>query len=252
MVRTDYFAGDGLRVFAHRGLWQHVADIDENTLEAFAEAVKVGATHIESDVHVTSDGHAVLFHDESLKRTAGINRRISELSVAEIRAVALRHGGKIPLLSEALAEFPETKFNLDLKSFGAISPAVVEIERARAHQRVLISSFSERRRQAAIGQLSKPVATSSSSPLAVEILLAYKFGSSARLRRALSKIDALQVPPRRLGFEFADAGFVSAVSDQGIEVHFWTINEPEHMRELVALGAHGLVSDRADLAVKLL
>lgn len=252
MVRTDYFSGGGLRILAHRGLWQHAAGIDENTLEAFAEAVKVGATHIESDVHVTLDGHAVLFHDESLKRTAGIDRKIGELTLSEIREIRLENGGKIPLLSEALAEFPEEKFNLDIKSFGAIASAVREIEKARAHPRVLISSFSEQRRQAAIALLSRPVATSSSSPLAVEVLLSYKFGSTSRLQRAVSQIDALQVPPSRLGLRFADAGLISAMSDLGIEVHFWTINEPEQMRELMELGAHGLVSDRADLAVKLL
>jgi len=252
MARTDYFQGDGLRVLAHRGLWQHTLDIDENTLEAFAEALRFGATHIESDVHVTADGFAVLFHDDSLERVAGVKRKISDLTLDEVSRVKLQHGGYIPQLAEALNEFPDARFNLDLKSHGSIGPAVATIEAAAAHQRVLISSFSERRRQAALAQLNKPVATSASSPLAVRTLLAYRFGAAAQLRAIAKDLDALQVPPKRLGVEFADSGFVSAVSELGIEVHFWTINDPEQMRALVAMGAHGLVSDRADLAVKLL
>jgi glycerophosphoryl diester phosphodiesterase len=251
VARTDYFAGDGLRLLAHRGLWQHTGAVAENTLEAFAEALSFGATHIESDVHVTADGRAVLFHDDSLKRVAGINRRISDLTLAQIREIKLEHGGSIPLLAEALSEFPEARFNLDLKSAGAIAPAVCEIEAAAAHQRILISSFSEARRQAALAQLSRPVATSSSSPLAVRALLAYRFDASS-LRAIAGRIDALQVPPKRLGFEFADAGFVTAVTELGLEIHFWTINDLAQMRTLVAMGAHGLVSDRVDLAVKLL
>lgn len=252
MARTDYFQGDGLRLLAHRGLWQHTGSFDENTLQAFAEALRVGATHLESDVHVSADGHAVLFHDDSLARVAGISSKISDLPLAEIRRVRLENGSSIPLLAEALGEFPEAKFNLDLKSDGSIAPAVRAIESAGAHQRVLISSFSERRRQTALSQLRKPVATSASSPLAVGTLLSYKFGSAHQLKTIARQIDALQVPPKRLGFKFADPGFLAAMSELGLEVHFWTINDPQQMIALIELGARGLVSDRIDLAVKLL
>jgi glycerophosphoryl diester phosphodiesterase len=53
------------RVLAHRGL---ALDAPENTLLAFASAAAVGATYIETDVHVTRDGVAVIAHDPTLRR----------------------------------------------------------------------------------------------------------------------------------------------------------------------------------------
>jgi glycerophosphoryl diester phosphodiesterase len=38
------------------------------------------------------------------------------------------------------------------------------------------------------------------------------------------------------------------VRDAGVEVHLWVVNEPARMRALVAAGAAGIVTDRADLA----
>jgi glycerophosphoryl diester phosphodiesterase len=100
--------------------------------------------------------------------------------------------------------------------------------------------------------LGQRVATSASSPVAASALLAYRFGSKAQLQALTRDLDALQVPASRAGFKFADPGFVAAITELGLELHFWTINEPDQMRELIAMGAHGLVSDRIDLAVKLL
>ena len=54
--------------FAHRGARAHAP---ENTLEAFDLALRLGATGLESDVWVTSDGHAVLDHDGEIGRRRG-------------------------------------------------------------------------------------------------------------------------------------------------------------------------------------
>ncbi|MEY4162610.1 MAG: hypothetical protein RI939_1339, partial [Actinomycetota bacterium] len=47
-------------------------------MAAFADAVALGYTHVETDVHVTSDGRLVAFHDDGLLRTCGIDARIEE------------------------------------------------------------------------------------------------------------------------------------------------------------------------------
>jgi glycerophosphoryl diester phosphodiesterase len=252
MAKTEYFEGAGLRLLAHRGLWQHTGLLAENTLGAFAEALSFGATHIESDVHATKDGYAVLFHDDDLKRVIGLNRRISEMTLEEVQAIRLTNDEGIPLLRDALGEFPTARFNLDVKSTAAIAPTAYEVQNFQAHQRVLISSFSERRRRATLELIQKPVATSASATMAASALLAYRLGSATQLRAITQGVDALQVPASRAGFKFAEAGFVAAVSSLGLELHFWTINEPEQMRALISLGARGLVSDRIDLAVNLL
>ena len=49
-----------------------------------------------------------------------------------------------------------------------------------------------------------------------------------------------------------DARTVTAAHRAGLQVHVWTVNEPEEMRRLLDLGVDGLVSDRADLLAQVL
>ena len=110
MARTGYFDGVAPRFLAHRGLSQHLDEVDENSLLAFQHALANGATHIESDVHATKDGVAVLFHDSDLKRVAGIPVKISELRFEELREIRLRHGSVVPSLAEGLEMGSEIGF----------------------------------------------------------------------------------------------------------------------------------------------
>ena len=71
----------------------------ENTLEAFKYSSDLGFVYIETDVQATKDGKVVIFHDSNLRRLAGLNKKVNELTLEEIRSVDLLQGGKIPLLS---------------------------------------------------------------------------------------------------------------------------------------------------------
>ncbi|MGB9430094.1 MAG: glycerophosphodiester phosphodiesterase family protein [Gammaproteobacteria bacterium] len=71
---------------AHRG-WP--ARYPENTLEGFAAAVRVGARWLECDVQLSADGVPFVSHDVSLKRTAGIDRDITDMSAAELGIVSV-------------------------------------------------------------------------------------------------------------------------------------------------------------------
>lgn len=251
MARTNYFATELPRRFAHRGLSEHRDDIDENSIAAFEAALLAGATHIESDTHSTSDGHAVLFHDDSLDRVAGVSRDISELTLNELKAIRLRYGSEIPTLEEVLVAFPEVHLNLDIKSKMAIEPTVRAIERHQAHDRVLVSSFSERRRQQALSLLTKPVATSASMALVVMAWLSHQFAFGYGFQRITRDIDAFQIPVGKGLVRLATRGFIQRAKRSNTEVHFWTINSPDQMRALLELGADGIVTDRVDLLTNL-
>lgn len=87
--------------YAHRGLWD--AKIPENSLAAFSRAVQAGYG-IELDVQLSKDRQVMVFHDASLKRMCGVNRRVCDLTCAELKAMALKGTGQtIPTLSEVLA-----------------------------------------------------------------------------------------------------------------------------------------------------
>jgi glycerophosphoryl diester phosphodiesterase len=65
----------------------------------------------------------------------------------------------------------------------------------------------------------------------------------------LSDVVALQIPRASGWLRFDDERFIGAVARHGVEVHFWTINDPIVARELRARGASGIVSDRIDLII---
>lgn len=235
-------------MFAHRGL---AVDAPENTLLAFARALAVGAHYVETDVHASHDGVAVISHDPDLKRTAGRPVRVDHLTMAELRRVDLGHGQSYPSLAEALDAFPETRFNIDIKSRAAIGPTAEAIRAAGAEQRVLVSSFDERRRRAALALLPGVVSSASAGRF-LPALLAGKVGLSPAVRRSLRGLAAVQVPERALRMRVTTRRIVDAMHRAGVEVHIWTVNSPARMHELLDLGVDGLVTDRADRAMQVL
>ena len=248
----DTHPGTRPRIFAHRGLtFQGDKSVaDENTLKAFELALAAGADYLESDIQVTKDKVPVLFHDGDLTRLVGKKARVSDLTLSQIKQIELPHLGKIPTLEEALVAFPEAKFNLDLKTPQAETVGIQTILKLNAENRVLVSSFSEASRKRALAISSTPLATSAGSSKVLLSYLLAKAGMEKSLAKQLVGIDALQIPIRLYGIDFTHPKFLEQILPLGVEVHFWTINDPETMLELFALGAHGIVTDRADLAIK--
>jgi glycerophosphoryl diester phosphodiesterase len=74
-----------VQIYAHRGASQTHS---ENTIGAFAEAVRLGADGIELDIHATADGVPVVIHDSSLARTLGTEARVTEVTFEHLRSIA--------------------------------------------------------------------------------------------------------------------------------------------------------------------
>lgn len=223
----------------------------ENTLLAFVKALSVGVTHIETDVRATRDGIAVVSHDADLHRVAGRSSLVAEHSMAELREVDLGFGQGFCSLAEALDGLPDARFNIDIKSADAVAPTVSAILATGAVNRVLVTSFSERRRAAAVRALPG-VATSASARVFLPALVAGKTGVTPLLRRGLRGVDAVQVPERALKLRVTTERMVRRFHSAGVEVHVWTINEPVEMARLLSIGVDGIVTDRADLAMEML
>ncbi len=239
-----------VRVLAHRGLALDAQgkELDENTLDSFERAVQVGADYIESDIQVTADGQAVLFHDDDLVRVAGIDAPIGSLSLSEVQAITLRHGAGIPTLKSALEAFPNARFNLDFKVEGAIIPAAKVISELDAQERILVASFSEARRLAASRLLPKSVSSAGSTRV-LGAYLGVLLGLRSLSAWATKPVQVLQIPVGSGPIHFDNRRFIAAMKLANTEVHFWTINEPDEMVRLAGLGASGIVTDRADLAL---
>ena len=245
---AGYFAPAPPRVLAHRGL---ASRAPENTLLAFLTAIAAGAAYIETDVHASSDGVAIIAHDPDLRRLAGRDARISDLAAAELGRIDLGAGQSFATLAEALDAFPETRFNVDIKSADAVVPTIGAIRAARAVHRVLVTSFDGRRSAAAVRALPG-IATSASAGRLRAILLATAIGARPVIRRLLEPVDALQIPERYLGIRILSTRLIDAAHESGVEVHIWTVNDRADMERLLAAGVDGLVTDRADLALEVL
>ncbi len=247
MGAKRYFEPGLPRVFAHRGL---ATEAPENTLLAFAAAIGIGIHYVETDVHGSKDGVAVISHDPDLTRLAGIESSVSDFSMAELRKIDLGSDQGFSSLAEALDAFPETRFNIDLKSVDAVQPAVDAIRAANAVDRVLVTSFSEARRLAAVRQLPG-VATSTGASRFARALALGTTGLPG-LRRTLRGIDCVQVPQRSGPLAITTPRMIRRLHAVGVEMHVWTINDEPTMHALLDLGVDGLVTDRADLALKVL
>ena len=86
---------------AHRGL--HDGDRPENSMPAFRAAIEHGFT-IEIDVHLSADGHLVVFHDDNLKRVCGVDKKVAKCTLAELKTMRLKGTDcTIPAFDEFLA-----------------------------------------------------------------------------------------------------------------------------------------------------
>lgn len=243
------------RVLAHRGLITAAGEdsgVWENSAAGFAAAHAAGVEYIESDCQVTADGDVVLFHDATLDRLAGDARAVSDVRTRELRALFADHGGLLTV-AEALASFPDVRFNIDVKTGAAVEPlGPILVEHTH---RVLVTSFSDANRRATLasvlrsGASLRPATSGGSRTIAsLRALSALRLSPT----RVLREIDALQIPDRYGALKVLTPALLRAAHRSSVEVHVWTVNDPAEMRRLVALGVDGIISDRADVALKTL
>ncbi|WP_396668364.1 glycerophosphodiester phosphodiesterase family protein [Microbacterium sp. R86528] len=250
-------ASETPRVLAHRGLVTDdalSAGIVENSFAAVAAAHAAGAIYLESDCHLTRDGEVVLFHDDELLRIADDKRRIDEVDLRELEQLMAERGGLVTL-AQALDSFPDVRFNIDVKADAAAEAAGTIV--GPFADRVLLTSFSDQRRRRALESAlhanpAQRPATSAGSATVARLILALTIRSRRGVAAALDGIDALQLPERHGALRVVSPRLLEAAHRHGVEVHVWTVNEPDDMRRLVALGVDGIVTDRAADALALL
>ena len=139
------------------------------------------------------------------------------------------------------------RVNIDIKAASAIEPTVDVIERLNAHDRVLVTSFSDRRRRRALRLLSKRVASSAGMAAFLALVAAQTPASRAYAWRMLRDSDCLQLPPRLGRVPVITPALVRALHASGRQVHAWTVDNPAAMQALLDIGVDGIITDRADL-----
>ena len=244
-VYPDYLS-PGFAAMAHRGGAFLTANLGiENTVRAFRNAVDLGYDYLETDVHVTADGHLVAFHDPDLERVTGIDVPLRELTLDDIADVRVGGREPIPALDELFEEFPDTRFNIDLKQNESVDLLVEAVRRHGAERRVCVASFS-RARIRRFRQLLPEVPTAVSLTVAAALTVgAISPGGQVYqvpMSYTLGPVTIDVVTPKTIARAHA----------AGRKVHVWTIDEPTTMHRLIDWGVDGLITDRPDLLKEVL
>ncbi|KQX60867.1 glycerophosphodiester phosphodiesterase [Streptomyces sp. Root1310] len=239
LMTHPYLDHPGPIPFAHRG---GAADGLENTTAQFRRAVEAGYRYVETDVHATRDGRLVAFHDATLDRMTDGAGRIADLPWSDVRHARVAGREPVPLFEELLETFPEVRWNVDLKAEPALHPLLNLIARTGAWDRVCVGSFSEARVVRA-QRLAGPRLATSYGTRGVLNLRLRSWGLPAALRRSAV---AAQVPESQSGIQVVDRRFLRTAHARGLQVHVWTINDPDRMHRLLDLGVDGIMTDHID------
>ncbi len=249
-----YFPRDRPLVIGHRG---SAGTHPENTLASFEAALRGGAHILESDVHVTRDGVPILLHDPDLDRVTEDRGPAVDRDWADIKRLDAGYGfrdadgsaphrdrgHRIPSLEEAFAEFPDARFNLEIK---CPEPAAIEatldlVERFGRADRTLLTAGEDPIMQALRSALPHRSIRPATGASLSEIVAAV--GSALGQGSMPPDVMALQIPADFGGQPLATRALVEHAHAQGVEVHVWTINELAEIESLLAIGVDGIVTD---------
>lgn len=230
-------------ITAHRGSSKTAP---ENTIEAVYAAVEEMADWVEIDVQETADGQVVLSHDASLKRTAGVNWKVSELTYEELGMLDVGSwfskeyaGVRIPSLDQVM-DYAKGRIdlNIELKSRNGQSQLPEKVlalvnEYEMQEQCVITSTNIEDLRR--IKELQPEIKTG--------LILSAAYGD-------YYSNDAMDFISIRSGF--VTEHVVERSHEAGKAVHVWTVNSREELERLKLLGVDNVITDRPVFAREIL
>ncbi|MFI4956641.1 MAG: glycerophosphodiester phosphodiesterase [Gammaproteobacteria bacterium] len=224
------------RVIAHRGACAYAP---ENTMASFQKAHDMGATWVETDVMLTKDLVPVLNHDDSLKRTVGVDVLISSTPSTELDQYTFK-GEHIPHLDTLLTFLMKNNMGLNLE----LKPTLnMEKETARiAMQAVIESGFPKDR-----------LLITSFSMIAVETAHAYApqyhYGWLSDNDRNMQIGLASKIPfvTMNIDEKRASRALVAELNAKGYQVLSFTVDDRKRAEALFKMGVDAIFSNMPDL-----
>jgi glycerophosphoryl diester phosphodiesterase len=229
---------DDVEIIAHRGA---AGKAPENTMAAIRQAIADGADWVEIDVQETSDGEIIVIHDSDFMKLAGVNLKVWEGSLEEIR--------KIDIGSWFNTEFSSERV-----------PTLKDIlEEARGKARVVIElkyyGHDEQLEQRVVDIVEQ------SGMIDTIAIMSLKYDGIQKVRSlrpewnigllsatAIGNLSTLDVDFLAVNSAMATASFVKAAHSVGKQVLVWTINDRLSMSRYMSLGVDGIITDEPELA----
>ena len=227
-------------VVAHRGNRAHAP---ENTMEAFRQAMAIGADALELDVRVSADGVAVVHHDATLDRTTNGSGPVSRFPLSALQgldAAAKFRGSSgaqsIPTLEEVLDAFRDVPLVIEVKELAAADPTASLVRRFGAVDRVIVGSSREAVMRRYYGSGLSCCASSS------DILRLIGTGLVGGMPKN-AQYQVVSVPPRYHGIPIPVRAIAAATRGAGIPTQVWTVNDPRQGLMYWRAGVAAIVTD---------
>ena len=240
-------SADAVEIIAHRGASQ---DAPENTLASFRLGWEQRADADELDIYLTKDGQVVVIHDATTKRTTGVDKKVADATLEELRSLdsgsvkgARWAGEKIPTLAEALATIPDGKrMFIEIKCGPEVLPALERVMKEsgkKAEQLVIIGFGYDTMKQARERFPQAPIYW----------LAGYKedkvTGKFPEIDELIAKTKEARLDGLNLHYKFPiDAAFVGKVKAAGLKLYAWTVDDPVVAKKLAEAGVDGITTDR--------
>ena len=223
-------------MIAHRG------DIEngvENSIQAMQAAHKAGANFSEMDVLITRDKKFVIAHDNNLKRLAGIDKNISDMTLSQVRKVTLKENGftsKIPTLEEFLAASDKIhqKLFIELKLTGN-EPSDYKKRITAELKRLKV--WEQGHRVMSMDKSTIEYVETKLPQIITGYLISFQFGPLAKTKTDFYAVEE---------FSYNDL-FTLYAESQKKDVYVWTINDEPTMQRILISSANGVITDKLDL-----
>ncbi|MCP4806423.1 MAG: hypothetical protein GY913_22160 [Proteobacteria bacterium] len=226
----------GLLNVAHRGGGRLMP---EHTLEAYANALDVGADVLECDVQTTADGVLVCIHDTTVDRTTDGTGAVNDLTFAELQELDAadlwdEHRGQgftVPSFESALQTHPGALWVVEIKQHTpSLVPQLLE----------LLEAHDQLERTAVMSFFQLPIDEVRQDPRVL---------TAMTLTEAYDWLDggAPAAPhahvPLEQGDVTLDTELVDRAHDDGVQVWIWTLNTDEELETGIELGADAIFTD---------
>lgn len=222
-------------VTAHRGDSKHAP---ENTLSSIALAIENQADIIEIDIRQTKDGKYVVAHDESLLRVAGIESRVGDLTLEELKKIEIGSRFSDEYAGETLASFEEVLaickendvfLNIELKPSSTdhnyVEGVLLLLEEYDYIDNCYVAS-ADYSLLTQIKDLNRDIKTL--------YIMGMAFGNFGKM----DKIDAFSIR-----YNFISSQIVADIHKEGKLIYGWTVNKEEDIKELLLLDVDGVITD---------
>ncbi len=246
-------AGPNVEIVAHRGAsW----DAPENTLASVKLAWKQQADASEFDVYLSKDGQIVVLHDKNLKRTAGVDKVVTELTAAELAKLDVgkwkgeRFAGEpVALLSDVLATVPEGKrVFIEVKCGPEIVPEL---------DRVLKTCTLKPEQTAVIAFSSDVIAAVKKARPDLKaywvVSISPRKGRNGQPDKPAPTAAELIETAKRINADGLDLSattsvltskYAQEIKKAGYPLYVWTVNTVELARTMIEVGVDGITTDR--------